>query len=76
MLSPGLALCTDLSAPIFRIITVFQFQNKKGLVVGFGFNGPLRQYFSLYWAVIRKEQLLIALRNCMFFFVFFVSAVL
>ena len=25
------------------------------LVGCFGFNGPLRQYFSLYWAVSQKE---------------------
>ena len=23
-------------------------------LVGFGFNGPLRQYFSLYWAVSQR----------------------
>ena len=26
-----------------------------GLLVGFGFNGPLRQYFSLYRAVSQRE---------------------
>ena len=27
-----------------------------GLVVGcFGFNGPFRQYFSLYWAISQRE---------------------
>ena len=28
---------------------------RGGLLVGFGFNGPLRQYFSLYRAVSQKE---------------------
>ena len=33
------------------------FSNKKGgkLVGCFGFNGPLRQYFSLYRAVSQRE---------------------
>ena len=26
-----------------------------GWLVVFGFNGPLRQYFSLYWAVSQRE---------------------
>ena len=26
-----------------------------GWLVGFGFNGPLRQYFSLYQAVSQRE---------------------
>ena len=30
---------------------------RVGLLVGcFGFNGPLRQYFSLYWAVSQREE--------------------
>ena len=32
------------------------YTNTIGWLVGcFGFNGPLRQYFSLYWAVSRRE---------------------
>ena len=27
----------------------------KRLVVCFGFNGPLREYFSLYWAASQRE---------------------
>ena len=30
-------------------------QNGLGWLVGFGFNGHLRQYFSLYWAVSQRE---------------------
>ena len=29
--------------------------DKVGWLVGFGFNGPLRQYFSLYRAVSHRE---------------------
>ena len=29
---------------------------QHGLVGGFGFNGPLKQYFSLYRAVSQKEE--------------------
>ena len=33
----------------------FQRQHLVSLLVGFGFNGPLRQYFSLYRAVSQRE---------------------
>ena len=35
---------------------VYNFGLSKCWLVGcFGFNGPLRQYFSLYWAVSQRE---------------------
>ena len=30
-------------------------RSRVGWLVGFGFNGPLRQYFSLYRAVFQRE---------------------
>ena len=37
-------------------IILFSFSLSLGLLVGcFGFNGPLRQYFSLYRAVSQRE---------------------
>ena len=35
--------------------TVFQSYQVDELVGCFGFSGPLRQYFSLYWAVSQRE---------------------
>ena len=45
---------------IFSLIYRFSFLSPSlwetvGWLVGFGFNGPLRQYFSLYWAVSQRE---------------------
>ena len=34
---------------------VIPMRRKPGWLVGFGFNGPLRQYFSLYLAVSQRE---------------------
>ena len=61
-------VCSDLSVPIFKIITVStltsqlitgsserRFKTLGWLVGCFGFNGPLRQYFSLYRAVSQRE---------------------
>ena len=42
-----------LSVPIAKL--VFYFQTTVCWLVGFGFNGPLRQYFSLYRAVSQRE---------------------
>ena len=48
-----------LGVPIFRIFTVVSVNlpwKHEGWLVGcFGFNGPLRQYFSLYRAVSQRE---------------------
>ena len=41
---------------IMLIVFVRTGLQKIGWLVGcFGFNGPLRQYFSLYWAVSQRE---------------------
>ena len=38
-----------------RVLGSFQCQGFGWLVGCFGFHGPLRQYFSLYWAVSQRE---------------------
>ena len=43
---------------VLKYISINYFNCKDWLVgwlVGFGFNGPLRQYFSLYRAVSQRE---------------------
>ena len=40
--------------PVLGRLTNLDF-NRVGWLVGFGFNGPLRQYFSLYRAVSQRE---------------------
>ena len=45
--SPGLRL--------FSFITSDALDRDIGWLVGFGFNGPLRQYFSLYRVVSQRE---------------------
>ena len=56
--------CSGLSNPcttITNLVTDLQFDTKNngcrlvGWLVGFEFNGPLRQYFSLYRAVSQRE---------------------
>ena len=44
-----------LPAAVSRISSVTWQPNKRLLVGCFGFNGPLRQYFSLYRAVSQRE---------------------
>ena len=56
-------VCSDLSVAMFRYFTVYHMNSENGFffalfrlwLVGFGFNGPLRQYFSLYRAVSQRE---------------------
>ena len=38
-----------------KIISESVYRFSSWLVGCFGFNGPLRQYFSLYWAVSQRE---------------------
>ena len=42
---------------LFQVISYWEFENYwlVGWLVVFGFNGPLRQYFSLYRAVSQRE---------------------
>ena len=42
-------------APLHRPTTHHNGETAVGWLVGFGFNGPLRQYFSLYRAVSQRE---------------------
>ena len=37
-------------------LTVCPVQDLTGWMVGFGLNGPVRQYFSLYQAVSQRER--------------------
>ena len=37
------------------MIDMYNFTGAFGWLVGFGFNGPLRQYFSIYRAVSQRE---------------------
>ena len=55
----GTIMVFNSGVPIFRIFTVYSpvyHQSSPGWLVGcFEFNGPLRQYFSLYRAVSQRE---------------------
>ena len=44
-----------LSLPRKTVVRLTDRRDMIGWLVGFGFNGPLRQYFSLYRAVSQRE---------------------
>ena len=50
----------DVSSPLYDSVDTYKKYKQHGecdfgWLVGFGFNGPLRQYFSLYRAVTQRE---------------------